>query len=216
MTRSGSGCGYRGALRQGRESIAWILEREPPQAADSAIPPRLHSTPVARVRCCGSLRIMITPHGIRILVVVLLMIAAGCGPEYHEKALGSIDLSAKGSKCESRFRWNSHGVGLQLLFSDTNGVGKPAGANPDWPLVMQLEVFNGAKLVTNTPITREQMVFADCTAPETCLLLRTPEGFDGSLRAGHSYKFVLTVTQGEKSLGPAKVSMCWITGGDSL
>lgn len=41
-------------------------------------------------------------------------------------------------------------------------------------------------------------------------------GFFDSLRAGHTYKFVLTVSQEEKSLGSGKVMMHWITGADSM
>jgi len=134
----------------------------------------------------------------------------------HEKDLGRIDLSVKGSKCESAFRWNSYYPGLVLYLSDTNGAAKAVGANPDWPLVIQLDAFDGKKVVASTAITREQLVFANWTLPATCLLMRTPEGFFDSFRAGHSYRFVLTISQEEKNLGSTKVSMHWITGADSM
>jgi hypothetical protein len=149
-------------------------------------------------------------------IVCLAALLAGCGPEPHDKALGSIDLSVSGSKCEGVFRWSSSYPSLVLYFSDTNGPSETVGGNPDWPISVQVEVFDGSKEVASSPITREQLVFANWTEPATCLLVQTPNGFFDSLRAGHAYKFVLTVSQEQKSLGSARVAMHWVAGGDSM
>jgi hypothetical protein len=171
---------------------------------------------------------MTTPHAARILLIgCLLALLAGCNgsgcavlfaprARSHEKDLGHIDLSTKGSKCEGVFRWNSYYPGLVLFLSDTNGATRTIGANPDWPLVVSLDVLDGRRAVASTSITRDRLVFANWNAPATCLLVRAPNGFFGPLRAGHSYRFVLTVSQEEKSLGSAKVVVHWITGADSM
>src|SRR5262245_26008852 len=116
-------------------------------------------------------------HVIRILQIVCVSaLLAGCNGsgcvasvaprvQSHEKDLGAIDLSVRGSKCESAFRWNSYYPGLVLFLSATNGAAGTIGANPDWPLIIQLDAFDGSKVIASTQITKEQLVFANWAAP---------------------------------------------------
>jgi hypothetical protein len=160
---------------------------------------------------------MSTSHIIRALSVLFLAgVLAGCsflfGVHSHDKNMGRIDLSARAANCESVSKWNSYNPGFVLLLSDTNGAARPFGANPDWALVMRLDVIDKStgKLVATCRIAKEQIEFANWYVPATCLLLRTPK-LDGILQADHSYKFVLTVLQEEKNFGSAKVFMHWLT-----
>ena len=159
-----------------------------------------------------------------LLLAFLLVSLVGCAyfiqasmrSHFHNRYLGSIDLSSKGAKCESVFQWNSYFPSLSLALSDTNGATRPVGTNPsDWPLAVQLEVFDGDKLVVSSHIGQRRMVFSNWNLPATGLVLLTPD-FDNTLHAGRSYKFVLSVLQEENNLGTAKVYAVWATGGDSM
>jgi len=172
-----------------------------------------------------SLDLMITSQTIRILRVVLLSaLLAGSGgsgcaellapsPHSHTTTLGSIDLSAKGAKCDGIFQWNTHGPGLELVLLSAT---RPAGTRPD-SLAIQVEVFDTSdgRLVASGRIPREHMIFGNWNTHETYL---APDDYQlyTTLQSGHSYKFVVTVLQGENSLGSTKVYMGWVTGGDSM
>jgi hypothetical protein len=163
---------------------------------------------------------MTTSRTTRTLQIALLSVLfTGCAelfaphPHSHETYLGTIDLSAKQSKCEGVFRWNSHGPGLELVLLSTT---RPAGSRPD-SLAIQVEVFDTSdgRLVSSRYITREHIVFGHWNAHKTYLAPDDSQLFE-TLQAGHSYRFVVTVLQEEDNLGSAKVYMGWVTGGDSM
>jgi hypothetical protein len=61
------------------------------------------------------------------------------------------------------------------------------------------------------------MEFANWKLPATCLSLSLPVvEWHNVLQEGHSYQLVITVLQETKDLGSARVSMEWLTGGDSM
>jgi hypothetical protein len=103
-----------------------------------------------------------------------------------------------------------------LMLEDTNGATRPFGSHPDWLITIQLEVFDtdGGRTVLSNRVTQADMQFMKRDSPSTCLvfpIVRRPE----DLAADHRYKFVLTVVQEVKGLGPAHAYMWWVVG-DSI
>jgi hypothetical protein len=157
-----------------------------------------------------------------LLVFVFSFFLTGCVelmelgmPRSHDRNLGRIDLSSKGSRCEGVFRWNSHEPSLELLLLGANARGRPLGSNPVMLLVIQLDIFDQDKLVMSSQLGRNQV---ECPYERSwsggprLVLARESNSFK-VLQAGHSYKFVLTVLQEEKDLGSADVYMYWSSGG---
>jgi hypothetical protein len=169
---------------------------------------------------------MKTSNIIRVLTLgCLVFLSAGCanflaswfGGHPNEKYFGRIDLTTKGAKCESAFRWNASRPSLKFRLDQINASVKPIGANPDWVLglVFRLDVFDKNKFVTSCQLDRKQMDWEKLYLPEDCLALSIPDDASSVLQTGHSYKFVLTVLQEEKNLRNAKVWMCWVSAGIS-
>jgi hypothetical protein len=151
-----------------------------------------------------------------LLVLVLSIALTGCY-ERHSVSVGRINLSEKGSECQTRFKWSYHYTPEMLLvLTDTNGATRPFRAHPDWPIVIQLEVIDtdGGQTVLSNHVTQADMTFMQSDSPSTCLsfpIVRQPE----NLEADHRYKFVLTVVQEVKGLGFAHAYMWWVVG-DSM
>ena len=101
-----------------------------------------------------------------------------------------------------------------LSFPDVDPLGhrwrnEANGANPEWDLAFQLDVFDekGGKLIATCPIAQKQVVFTNGSIPATSLLLIT-NGLNGVLIAGRSYWFVLTVTHEAKGLWALRELSC--------
>lgn len=157
-------------------------------------------------------------HTIRILQFVCLgALLAGCGAESHEKDLGHIDLSLKGAKYETTIKWPDSHPSLALTLSDTNGSMRASGTSPDWPLIIQMDFIDelSGKTVVNSLITKNEMEFAVWHLPATCVSIPLANWY-GVLQKGHTYKLIMTVSQEQKDLGSARISINWVTGGDSL
>jgi hypothetical protein len=109
-----------------------------------------------------------------------------------------------------------------LVLSDTNGAVIASEGKPNSPIVIQVDAFDksSGKLVLSRRVTKEHMYY-QCWLehgkwmPETSVLMDIQERY-GDFQEGHSYKFVLTVLQEAKDLGPAKVFIQWFVGGDSI
>jgi hypothetical protein len=67
----------------------------------------------------------------------------------------------------------------------------------------------------STQITKDKMEFAVWYVPATCFAIAMADWYS-VLQEGRSYKLVMTVLQEQKDLGPARVSVEWVTGGDSM
>jgi hypothetical protein len=161
---------------------------------------------------------MTTSRTIRFLQMLsLAALLTGCGAEHHEKDLGYIDLSSKGAKYETTVRWPDPYPSLALTLSDTNGGMTASGTHPDWPLIIQMDFIDehSGKTVVSSHITKDQMEFAVWHLPATCLSIPLADWYD-VLQKGHSYKFVMTVLQEQPDLGSARISIEWVTGGDSM
>lgn len=161
-------------------------------------------------------------------VAVCLLLLTGCGnggcaaffaphPKSHSKQVATIDLSAKGGKCDTTFRWPDRFPSLALTLSDTNGATRAFGTHPDWPLVFQLDVVDkrSGAVAVSTKLTKDQMEFACWHPPATCLAVAMANWYN-VLQEGRSYRLVLTVLQEQRELGSAKVTLEWVTGGDSM
>ena len=138
-------------------------------------------------------------------------------PESHSKQVATLDLSAKGGKCDVTFRWPDPYPSLALTLSDTNGEARAFGTHPDWPLALQLDVIDkhSGATVVSTKLTKDQLDFACWHPPGTCLAIAMADWYN-VLQEGRSYRLVMTVLQEQKELGRAKVTLEWVTGGDSM
>lgn len=176
-------------------------------------------------RLITGVRPMTARQAVRALQMIgFLLLLTSCGPaffaphpESHTKHLATIDLSAKSGKCDTTFRWPDPYPSLALTLSDSNGATRAFGTHPDWPLELQLDVVDkrSGAVAVSTKITKDQMEFANWDPPATCLAVALANWYN-VLQKGHSYRLVLTVLHEQKELGPARVTLQWVTGGDSL
>src|ERR1043166_7633811 len=133
-------------------------------------------------------------------LILIFAFFAGCGARYA--AVGHIDLSSKGAKCEKILSYpGARGApGLELTLSDANGSTRKYGSHPDWLLVIQVDVIDAqsSKVVVSTKVTKERMQFAGWHLPATCLSLPMLER-RSVLQERHSYQFCAHVLEPVKA-----------------
>src|ERR1700722_1641643 len=105
------------------------------------------------------------------------------------EAIGSIDLSMRGAKCESKFAWPINGnPKIVMECSDVNA--EPLLTRPHVPFVIQVEITDekNSQIVVSNSTVQVEMFYDSISVPS--FTIRTDD-YTNAFQRGHPYIFYL-------------------------
>ena len=130
-------------------------------------------------------------------------------PQY--KPIASIDTSRQDANLDIDFVYPEEFLGFTLVFEDDSGDTRDFYSNPNWPLIIEIEIVDkrNNQQVIKATLDKTKMEFTNWHTPSTSLFLELDRKLISNLCFGEEYQLLFKVLQPNIEVGTCTIFIHW-------